>query len=163
MHVMITESLYDLAFVKAHTTGFHRWQSTTLHLSSGYPGWTQMCDSCPAVMRSRSTMSGESWSKGSRHRRRATRCGLDSRWMGRAQSPHVWGCGADRRRPHSISVVRGSVGLWRSGRSCSEIKVSNPWLAPQTKGRDSIRACNPRLTTVAERDECIWPISVVAV
>jgi hypothetical protein len=38
----------------------HRWQNTTPHLNFGSPGSTLMHDSCPAVMRSRFTMSGES-------------------------------------------------------------------------------------------------------
>ena len=38
----------------------HRWQNTTLHLSFGSRGSTLKRDSCPAVMGSRSSMSGES-------------------------------------------------------------------------------------------------------
>src|SRR5262245_21974360 len=38
----------------------HRWQNTTLRLSFGYPVPTLKRDSCPMVMGSRSTMSGES-------------------------------------------------------------------------------------------------------
>jgi anaerobic selenocysteine-containing dehydrogenase len=33
-----------------------------------------------------------------RHRRRSAGCGLDPRWMGRAQSPHIRQCRSDRRR-----------------------------------------------------------------
>ena len=53
--------------------------------------------------------------KGSRRRQRPPRCGLDSRWMGRAQSPHIWRCGPNRRGSQFISVLGRSVRLWRQG------------------------------------------------
>src|SRR5262245_45263256 len=43
---------------------------------------------------------------------RAAGCGLDSRRMGRAQSPHIWGCGSDRRCPHSVPIFGWPVRLW---------------------------------------------------
>jgi hypothetical protein len=48
--------------------------------------------------------------------------------MGRAQSPHIWRCGSQRRHPHAISFFGGSVGLWRSGRGCAELTTLRSWV-----------------------------------
>jgi anaerobic selenocysteine-containing dehydrogenase len=59
------------------------------------------------------------WGDGQCYWGRAARRGLHSRWMGRAQSPHVWRRSAGRRRSHSIfalSQIVMSVGgrfRWR--------------------------------------------------
>jgi len=86
--------------------------------SSGYPSRTQTRDSCPMVIRSRSTTSEESTGKGTRHRRRAARCGLDPRWMGRAQSSHIQRCCSDRRRSRFASVLGRTVSL------CAKVELA---------------------------------------
>src|SRR5262245_53391891 len=59
--------------------------------------------------------------------------------MGRPKSPHIRRCGSERRCSQSVSIFGGSVGLWRSGRGCTQLKWCNILRAAAKNSHYAIR------------------------